>query len=139
MAKKPPTRTENGFASKEGTSEASTSLPPLENTAPDESPNSLETTTATTLTDSEGILKTAALQALQQKIGLVSGALGDWQSAMGRVVIQEFEYTLPSGSKYQAIKALIYLPGVDLVAVNSADGLSFDLVAAAKGKPHEVA
>jgi hypothetical protein len=86
-------------------------------------------TTATTLTDSSKTYKSAELQALRLKIGLVAGALADFQSAGGLTVMDVITYKKASGSENKAIKLLLLVRDADLVAVKTADGIDFDLVA----------
>ena len=95
-----------------------------------ESPSSSpSTTTATTLRGSRKIWKNAALVELRSKAGLVAGALADFQAANGLVVVKETTYTSPSGRVCKALKLFLIVEDIDLVAVKTADGLDFDLVA----------
>lgn len=84
--------------------------------------------TATTLNGTQKTLKSARLQELRSKAGLVAGALADFQAKGGTVVRQEMTYKLPSGS-YKAIKFVIAVKEADLVAIKTEDGVDFDIVA----------
>jgi hypothetical protein len=45
------------------------------------------------------------------------------------VAVKETTYTAPSGRVCKAIKLILVVEDIDLVAVHTADGLDFDLVA----------
>lgn len=90
--------------------------------------SSITDTTATMQKGLPETLKSAKLQALRSKAGLVAGALADFQEAGGTVVRQEMTYNLPSGS-YKALKFILAVKEIDLVADKTADGIIFDLVA----------
>jgi len=89
--------------------------------------SSITDTTATMQKDSQKTLQNVKLQELRSKAGLVAGAMQDFQEAGGTVVRQEMTYNLPSGS-YKAIKFIIAVKENDLVAVQTNDGIEFDLV-----------
>jgi hypothetical protein len=93
------------------------------------SPSSPSRTTATMLTASPKTYKNAELQALRLKIGLVAGALADFQSAGGMIVMDEVAYKKASGSENKAIKLLLFIRDADIVAERTPDGIDFDLVA----------
>jgi hypothetical protein len=69
------------------------------------------------------------LDELRTKAGLVAGALADFQAAGGLVAVKNVEYTAPSGSKLTATRLYLVAEGLNLVAVNTADGIDFNLVA----------
>ena len=85
--------------------------------------------TATALKGSKKTWKSAELVELLSKAGLVAGALADFQAAKGMIVREEIAYTAPSGIVCRAIKLILLVEDVDLVAVKTADGLDFNLVA----------
>jgi len=85
-------------------------------------------TTAASPNGSPKTSPTLDLEELRSALSLVAGALADFQSAGGTIVRQEMTYTLPSGS-HKAMKIILAVKGVDLVAVNTPDGIVFDLVA----------
>lgn len=127
-----PMKTENESESKEVTSDGSISLPRSENTESDASKSTPIPTTATTQNASKKIWKSAELEVLRSKAGLVAGALADFQGAKGMVLASVTEYRKPSGRKYKAVKLLLFVDEIDLVAVKTKDGLDFDLVAEEK-------
>ena len=88
-----------------------------------------EPTNAITRRDSKKTLKNAELSELRSKIGLVAGALADFQEAGGMILTSEVEYKTPSGSTYKAVKLLLFVAGVNVVAEKTADGLDFNLAA----------
>lgn len=124
-----PTRTASGSASQAATSGASTKSEPKGSMPLGASKNSSETTTATMQNGSPKTWTNAELEVLRLKAGLVAGALADWQTAKGIVVVKEIEYVLPSGSRMTALKIYLVAEGMSLKAVHTADGLDFDLVA----------
>lgn len=128
-----PTKTENESESKVDTSGGLIVSQQLESTDTAASSSSLQKTMpATTLSGSPKTWKSAELRALQSKAGLVAGALSDFQGAKGLVAVKETTYTAPSGRVCKAIKLFLIVEDVDLVAVKTADGLDFSLVAAPK-------
>lgn len=126
-----PTSTGNASEKKAGTSDGSMSSLPSESTAAAESRNSSPTTqaTATTRKGSKKTLKNVDLAELKSKAGLVAGVISDWQTAKGGILRVELPYTMPSGITYKALKLILYLPGHDIVAVDTPDGITFDIVA----------
>ena len=93
-----------------------------------ESANSSKTTTATMLKGLQKTSKNVDYQALKSKAGIVAGALADFQRAGGMVVLAKKEYE-HSGSKYAAIKLFLVVENMNIVAVNTEDGVDFDIVA----------
>jgi len=126
-----PISTGNANGSKVGTSDGSISSQPLESTAGAESKNSSPTTqaTATTRKGSKKTSKNVDLAELKSKAGLVAGVISDWQTAKGGILRVELPYTMPSGRTYKALKLILYLPGHNIVAVDTPDGITFDIVA----------
>lgn len=114
--------------SQAGTSDDSIKSPQLVNTdgRVSESLSIADTSTATTQRDLQKTLPSVALEALRFKAGIVAGALADFQMAGGTIVIEPISYTLPSGS-YKALKILVAVKEKSLVAVETADGLTFDV------------
>ncbi len=126
------TKMEKESESKVDTSADSTKSKLLAVTAkPESETSSITDTTATMRKGSQKTLKNAKLQVLRSKVGLVAGALQDFQEAGGTVVRREMTYTLPSGS-YKALKFIIAVNEIDLVAENTPDGIEFDLVESEK-------
>lgn len=126
------TKTEKESESKVDTSADSTKSRLVVVTAkPELETSSITDTTATMQKGSQKTSKNAKLQALRSKVGLVAGALQDFQEAGGTVVRREMTYTLPSGS-YKALKFIIAVNEIDLVAENTPDGIEFDLVESEK-------
>ena len=124
-----PTKTGSESERKAVTSGASISLPLSESTEGNASMNSRKSTTATM---SKGSLKTwtsAELAVLRSKVGIVAGAIADFQTAKGRIVRDEVIYTAPSGRVCKAIKLILLVEDVDLVAVKTGDGTDFNIVA----------
>ena len=127
MAKKPHTRT--------GTGSASSTLDDLtkplsKDSMPLGASTSLSSgTTATTQTDSPETLKNARLEELRSRIGLVAGALADWQTAGGLVAIKNMTGTLASGRTVKACRVVLAVDGYQLSVKMTPDGLDFDLVA----------
>lgn len=124
-----PTKTENESGSKADTSDASTESGLVAVTEKNASMNLSSSTTAATPTDSKKTWKSAELSELQSKAGLVAGALADFQAAKGLVAVKETTYTAPSGRVCKAMKLFLIVEDCDLVAVKTADGLDFSLVA----------
>lgn len=126
-----PTSTGNVSEKKVVTSDGSMSSQPLESTAAAESRNSSPTTpaTATTRKGSKKTSKNVDLAVLKSKAGLVAGVISDWQTAKGGILQVELPYTMPSGRTYKALKLILFLPGHDIVAVDTPDGITFDIVA----------
>mgnify|MGYP007100049446 FL=1 len=127
MAKKPLTRTGTGSAS--SILDGSTK-PPCKDSMPLGASKSLSSgTTATTQTDSQKTLTNARLEELRSRIGLVAGALADWQTAGGLVAIKNMTGTLASGRTVKACRVVLAVDGYQLSVKMTPDGLDFDLVA----------
>lgn len=124
-----PIKAESASANLAGILGDSTKLSASENMPLGASESSSKTTTATMPPVLQKTSKSAKLRGLQSKIGLVAGALADFQSAGGLVVKKKLEYTTPSGSKFSAIKLLLIVENANLVAVQTEDGLEFEVVA----------
>ena len=124
-----PMKTESGPVSPEDTLAASTKSKLVAVTAKEESTNSPGNTTATMPNGSKKIWTSAELAELGSKAGLVAGALADFQDAKGKISRREITYTAPSGRVCRAIKLILLVEDVDLVAEPTADGLEFRLVA----------
>jgi len=127
MAKKPLTRT--------GTESASSTLgdltkPPSKDSMPLGACKSLSSgITATTQSDLQKTLTSAKLEELRSRIGLVAGALADWQTAGGLVAIKNMTGTLASGRTVKACRVVLAVDGYQLSVKMTPDGLDFDLVA----------
>lgn len=127
MAKKPLMRTGTGSAS--STLDGSTK-PPSKASMPLGASKSLSSgITATTQTDSQKTLTNARLEELRSRIGLVAGALADWQTAGGLVAIKNMTGTLASGRTVKACRVVLAVDGYQLSVKMTPDGLDFDLVA----------
>lgn len=129
MANGQRTKTGNVSAKKADTLETLGKSADLESMPLGASESSSTITTATTRKGSQKTWKIAELQELKSKIGLVAGALADFQAAGGLVVTKKQTYTVPSGSTYTAIKLFLIVQDANIVAVQTEDGLEFDLVA----------
>lgn len=79
---------------------------------------------------SKKTLSSAELSALKSTAGLVAAVMADWQTAKGKMSRSEVIYTLPSGRKCRALKLILFVADHDLVAVNTPDGITFDLLPA---------
>jgi hypothetical protein len=88
-----------------------------------------KSTIATTQNASQKTLTSADLQELQSRIGLVAGALADFQTAGGLVVLKNEEATLPSGSPIYGMKIYLMVRGAKITKTQTADGLDLSLVA----------
>lgn len=116
---------------KAATLDASTSWQPSENTENGALMSSRKYM-STTATTSKGLRKTwtsAELAVLKSKAGIVAGAIEDFQNAKGTVVRQEMTYTAPSGRVCKAIKLILLVEDMNLVADKTDDGIDFNLVA----------
>lgn len=132
MANGQRTKTEKESESKVDTSDDLTKSRLVAVTAkPESETSSITDTTATMQNASLVTSKNAKLQALRSKAGLVAGALQDFQEAGATVVRQEMTYNLPSGT-YKALKFIIAVKEIDLVAVQTPDGIELDLVESEK-------
>jgi hypothetical protein len=127
MAKKQHTKTEAGSAS--STSGDLTKPPSKANMPLGESRSLSSGITATTQNDSQKTLTSAKLEELRSRIGLVAGALADWQTAGGLVAIKNMTGTLASGRTVKACRVVLAVDGYQLYVKMTPDGLDFDLVA----------
>lgn len=96
---------------------------------PESENSSTQDTTATTPKDLRKTLPSAVSQELRSKLSLVAGALSDFQSAGGTILRKEMTYTMTSGRVGKAIKLVLAVKNADLVAVKTADGIVFDVLA----------
>lgn len=124
-----PMKTENESGSQAGTLGASVKLLNSESMPLGASTSSKGRTTATMPKGSKKTWKSAELVELQSKAGLVAGALADFKTAKGVIVREEIAYTSPSGRVCKAIKLILLVQDVDLVAEKTTDGIDFCLVA----------
>ena len=85
--------------------------------------------TATTQSDSQKTLTNVRLEELRSRIGLVAGALADWQTAGGLVAIKNMTGTLASGRTVKACRVVLAVDGYQLSVKMTPDGQDFDLVA----------
>lgn len=85
-------------------------------------------TSAGTPSGSKKTWTNAELDNLRLKIGLVAGALADFQAAGGLVAVKTIEYETPSG-RLTATRLYLVAEGLNLVAVSTPDGLDFQLEA----------
>jgi len=93
-----------------------------------ESKNLSQTMTATMQNASRKTWNNAELEALKSKAGLVAGALADFQAAGGLVAVKSVNYK-SNNTELTATKIILVVEGHNLVAVDTEDGLDFDLVA----------
>lgn len=124
-----PTKTESALEKKADTSADSHESRLV---AVTQKPESESLSTPTTVVSPNALPKTSQTQdlaELRSALSLVAGALADFQSAGGTIKRLNMEYTLPSGSRHKAMKIILAVKGIDLVAVNTPDGIIFDLVA----------
>lgn len=123
-----PTNKGKEYEKKAGFSEDSTKYPQKASMPLGASESLSKTTTATM---SKGLRKTSKnveLPVLKSKIGLVAGALADFQGAGGIVTHRAVKYQA-SGRTFTAIKLFLIVENNSLVVVKGGDGLEFDLVA----------
>jgi len=126
-------KTKNESASKVDTSDGSIKSKLVAGSENSESTSSSPTTTAATPKGSTKTWTSAELAELKLRAGLVAGALADFQGAKGVVTNKEVTYTSPSGRTCKALKIILIVEDADLVAVDTPDGLDFDLVAEPSG------
>lgn len=107
------------------TSGALTPLPNREILDSDESGSSQGITNADSLNASNEIWLNADLEILQRKAGLLAGALRDFQTAGGIVVLQQVEY-LPGRF---GLDLLILASGTSIKTVQTDDGLDIIVTA----------
>ena len=119
-----PMRTGSESGKKAGTSGGSIKSRQVADTAKRVLGSSSKSITATTLTASPKTLTSAELEGLRSKAGLVAGALADFQSAGGLVVVKNVDY----GNVY-AVKIYLVVDGASLKVNQTVDGLDFGLVA----------
>lgn len=118
---------ENESESPVDTSDDSTLSAPLGSTAEPESETSLQSvTSATTQNVSTKTWKSAELEALKSKAGLVAGALSDFQTAGGLVAVETFEYKA-SGRTFSATKIYLVAENLSVSVEKTADGLDFNI------------
>lgn len=109
------------------TSDDSTKLSPPENTDERASETSLQSATdASSPSASSKIWKSAELEVLRSKAGLVAGALSDFQSANGLVAVETFEYEA-SGRRFSATKIFLVAENLNVSVKQTTDGLDFDI------------
>jgi len=128
-----PTNKENELGSKADTSEDSTRSKLVADMEKKELKNTSKTMTATIQNDSLKIWTNVELEKLRSKIGLVAGALADFQEAGGLVAVKPVE-TEFQGHIIITQKVMLVAEGLNLVAVETEDGIDFDLVAVEIGK-----
>lgn len=122
-----PMKMGKGPGSKADTSEDLTKLQDSENMESPESETLLpQATSATTQSGSSKTWKSAELEVLRSKAGLVAGALSDFQTAGGLVAVEIFEYEA-SGSKFSATKIYLVAENLHVSVKKTADGLDFDI------------
>ncbi len=114
------TKTAKELGQKAATSDDLTLSPKQETTAKGASKSSRSRTTATTLRGFKATWTSAELEASRLKAGLVAGALADFQTAGGLVVVKNMEY---EGGKF--VKFFLVADNTDLVAAITADGIDF--------------
>ena len=123
-----PTKTEKELESQADTLDASIKSQLVAATEGKELQNSSLNTTATMQNASPKIWSNAELTELKSKVGLVAGALADFQAAGGLVAVKQIPYQ-SNGINCTATKLILVADGLNLVAVETADGLDFSTVA----------
>ena len=88
--------------------------------------SSSRTMTATTLNGSPKIWTSAELEVLRTKIGLVAGALADFQRSGGLVAVRQIDV---DGRSFA--KILLVAEGINIEVKRTVDGIDFYLVAEA--------
>lgn len=130
MASMPRLKTASVSGSKAATSDGSMSSRSKDSMPLGASANlSSAPTTATTPKGSPRTRKSADLAELQSKIGLVAGALSDWQTAGGLVVLRPKAGRLASGREVYFLQILVAVDGYKIVKRQTVDGVDLDLVA----------
>jgi len=129
MASMRSTKKVNGYAHKVGISDGSTSSRLVAATVNAVAANLLQPTTATMPPVLQKTWTNAELEVLRSKVGLVAGAIADFQAAGGLVAVKNVEY---DPGKF-ACKVYLSASGINLKVVSTSDGLDFDLVAVEKG------
>lgn len=123
-----PTKTKRGSGSPADTSDASTESALVADSASSASLNSSISTSANTPSDSLKTWTNAELAELRSRIGLVAGALFDFQTAGGLVAVQKIQYKSPSGRVLTATKLILVAEGLNLEVKDTPDGLDFELL-----------
>jgi hypothetical protein len=118
-----PTKTKNEPGSPADTSGDSIKSGLVAVTGSAESVNSSAGTTATMRKGSKKTWKNAELEELRLKVGLVAGALADFQAAGGIVAVRNIEYEPGQFS----VKLYLVAEGLNLVAQRTTDGLDFEI------------
>lgn len=118
-----PMRTENESESQAAISEGSTKSGLVAATESGASLSSSQSTTATTLSGSKKTWTSAELAELRLKAGLVAGALADFQTAGGLVVVKNVEY---ESGKF-SVKIYLVAEGLNVKTLRTADGLDFEV------------
>jgi hypothetical protein len=121
-------KTGSGSGSPEDTSDASTRLRLVADSENSESSNSSVVTNADTPSDSIRIWTSAELAELRSRIGLVAGALFDFQTAGGLVAEKTISYKSPSGRVFTATKLILVAEDLNLSVKKTPDGLDFELL-----------
>ena len=93
------------------------------------SKSSSENTTATMPSASPKTWTSAELQELRSKVGLVAGALADFQSAGGLVVVKNIEFEPGRFST----KVYLVADGLNVKVHKTADGLDFEILPLGSG------
>jgi hypothetical protein len=106
------------------TSDASTKLGLVAATESGESTSLLLATTVAMPNASKKTWANAALAELRSKAGLVAGALADFQSAGGLVVVKNIEY---EPGKF-SVKVYLVAENLNIRAQKTADGLDFEIL-----------
>ncbi len=116
-------KTENGSEWPVDTLDGSTKSKLVAATESDGSSNSSTNTTATMQTDSKKTWTNVELAELVSKAGLVAGALSDFQTAGGLVVVKNVEYEKDKFS----VKIYLVAENLNIRVQKTADGLDFDI------------
>jgi hypothetical protein len=129
MANTESMKMENEQELKEGSSEDSIKSKPLENLENKGSMNSSPSTTADIRKGSTKTWTSAALAELKLKIGLLTGALADFQSAGGLVAVKPIEHSKGSFS----VRLYLVVDGLNIIPKETNDGLDFEILPLGSG------
>lgn len=123
-----PIKTGSESGSPEDTSGDSTKLKLVADSESSASSNSSIDTDANIPSASIKTWTNAELIELRSRIGLVAGALSDFQTAGGLVAEKTISYKSPSGRVLTAIKLILVAEDLNVIVKKTSDGLDFDVL-----------
>src|SRR5262245_57331291 len=109
-----PIKTENESEFPAGISDVSIKSGLVADSESSASSNLSSVTNADTQSDSIKTWTSAELEELRSRIGLVAGALSDFQAAGGLVAVKTISHKLPSGRVFTATKLILVAKDLDL-------------------------